>query len=144
MKENTEQDWVERAKQGESVAIAELYSRYWRAARATAYGVTGDLGLAEDATSEALYTALGHLQDLRDAQRFGPWLHTIVVRTASRLKTAQSKEKVAELQTLPDAQSIEPCANLEQWELVVLIHEAVGNLSEILREAISLFYFEGY
>ena len=144
MKENKEQDWVESAQQGESAAIAELYRRYWRAARATAYGVTGDLGLAEDATSEALYTALGSLQDLRDSQRFGPWLHTIVVRIAGRLKTAQSKETVAELQTLPDVQSIEPCVNLEQRELVALIHEAVGNLSEILREAISLFYFEGY
>ncbi len=36
MKENTEQNWVEKAKQGEPAAIAELYRRYWRAARATA------------------------------------------------------------------------------------------------------------
>ncbi len=49
MKENTEKDLVERAKQGEPAAIAELYRRYWRAARATAYGVTGDFAIAEDA-----------------------------------------------------------------------------------------------
>ena len=34
MKENTEQDWVQRAGQGEPTAIAELFRRYWRAARA--------------------------------------------------------------------------------------------------------------
>jgi len=37
----------------------------------TAYGVTGDLSLAEDAASEAFYAALDSLQDLRDTQRFG-------------------------------------------------------------------------
>ena len=71
MKENTEQDWMERAKQGEPAVIAELYRRYWRAARATAYGVTGDLNLAEDAASEAFYAALDGLQDLKGTQRFG-------------------------------------------------------------------------
>lgn len=44
MDQNTEHDWVERARQGEPAALAELYRRYWRAARATAYGVTGDYG----------------------------------------------------------------------------------------------------
>jgi len=36
MKENVEQDWVERAGQGEPAAIAELFRFYWRAARAAA------------------------------------------------------------------------------------------------------------
>ena len=36
MKENTEQNWVERAGQGEPAAIAELFRLYWRAARAAA------------------------------------------------------------------------------------------------------------
>jgi RNA polymerase sigma factor (sigma-70 family) len=144
MKENTEQDWAERAKQGEPTAIAELYRRYWRAARAAAYGVTGDLQLAEDVASEAFYAALESLQDLKDTQRFGPWLRTIVVRTARRHKAKKPKDNGVELQTLPDAQSPAPSDHLEQQELAVLIHEAVGNLSETLREAMSLFYFEGY
>jgi RNA polymerase sigma factor (sigma-70 family) len=144
MKDNAEQSWVQRAKQGEPVAIAELYRHYWRAARAAAYGVTGDLDLAEDAASEAFYAALDGLGDLKDVQRFVPWLHTIVVRTARRLKAVKSKEKKVELQTLPDNESPAPNVSLEQREMAALIHEAVGNLSESLREAMSLFYFEGY
>ena len=93
MTEETEQNWVERAKNGEASAIAELYRRYWRAARATAFGVTGDFALAEDAASESFYAALDHLKELRDNQRFAPWLRTIVIRTASRLKATKSKEK---------------------------------------------------
>ena len=144
MKENTEQDWVERAKQGEPTAIAELFRLYWRAARAAAYGVTRDFALAEDAASEAFYAAIEGLPDLRDTQRFGPWLRTIVVRTARRQKAKASKQNGAELQTLPDDKSSPPGADLERQELIALIHEAVGHLSENLREAVVLFYFEGY
>ena len=144
MEQNTEQNWVERAGQGEPAAIAELFRLYWRAARAAAYGVMGDFALAEDAASEAFYAAIESLPDLRDAQRFGPWLRTIVVRTARRQKAKTSKENGAELQTLTDTQSLPPGADLERQEFVALIHEAVGHLSETLREAVVLFYFEGY
>lgn len=143
MVEETEQNWVERAKKGEPAAIAELYRRYWRAARAAAFGVTGDFALAEDAASEAFYAALDGLADLRDTRRFAPWLRTIVVRTASRLKTVKLKEKDLE-QSDPERRSSAPSTHLEQRELAGLIHEAVSHLSETLREAISLFYFEGY
>ncbi len=144
MKENTEQDWVERAGQGEPAAIAELFRLYWRAARAAAYGVTGDFALAEDAASEAFYAAIESLPDLRDMQRFGPWLRTIVVRTARRHKTKISKANGAELQNRLDAGASPPGADLERREFAALIHEAVGHLSETLREAVVLFYFEGY
>ncbi|MBN2593444.1 MAG: sigma-70 family RNA polymerase sigma factor [Sedimentisphaerales bacterium] len=143
MEQNTEQNWVQQAKQGEPEAIAELFRLYWRAARAAAYGVTGDFTLAEDAASEAFYVAIESLTDLKDTQRFGPWLRTIVIRTARRLKAKTLKENGAELQTQPDGKSSTPGAGLEQQELVALIHEAVGHLSENLREAVVLFYFEG-
>ena len=142
--DNTERDWVERARQGDAAAIAELYRRYWRAARATAYGVTGDLSMAEDAASEGFYAALDGLKGLRDAQRFGPWLRTIVVRTARRRRAAVSRDSSFAAEALVDDRSETPGASLEQRELAALLHEAVGNLSEALREAVSLFYLEGY
>jgi RNA polymerase sigma factor (sigma-70 family) len=144
MSQNIEHDWVERARRGEPAAIAELYRRYWRAARAAAYGVTGDLSLAEDAASEAFSAAMSGLADLRDTQRFGPWLRTIVIRTARRMRTASSARKGIEPQALADTEAAAPGENLEQQELAALIREAVASLPAILREAISLFYFEGY
>ena len=144
MEQNSEQDWVQRAKQSEPAAIAELFRLYWRAARAAAFGVTGDFALAEDAASEAFYDAIESLPDLKDTRRFGPWLRTIVVRTARRQKAKTAKENSAELKTQPDGKSSPPGADMERQELVALIHEAVGRLSENLREAVVLFYFEGY
>ena len=144
MKQNDEQNLVQRAKRGDASAVAELFRLYWRVARAAAYGVTGDFALAEDAASEAFYAAIESLPDLRDTQRFGPWLRTIVVRTARRQKAKAAKENGAELQIRPDGKSPSPGADLERQELVALIHEAIGRLSESLREAMVLFYFEGY
>ncbi len=139
MKESTEQDCVERAKKAELAAIADLYRRYWRAARAAAYGVTGDLTLAEDAASEAFYAVIESLHELKDAQRFGPWLRTIVIRKATKSKARSIKPP-----RLPDPRTTAPGDDLEQRELAALIHEMVGTLDEIHREVLSLFYFEGY
>ncbi|MBN1363127.1 MAG: RNA polymerase sigma factor [Sedimentisphaerales bacterium] len=142
MDESTEQDCVERARRGDPAAVGLLYSRYWRAARAAAYGVTGDIALAEDAASEAFCAALEHLSDLRDATRFGPWLRTIVVRVARRLQR---------IRTVPDETrrgessfALAATSQAEERETTLMLHEAVGSLSETLREAIGLFYFEGY
>jgi len=124
--------------------VAELYRRYWRAARAAAYGITADFALAEDAASEAFCAALAGLGDLRDPQRFGPWLHTIVVRTARRLAAARSRENKAEKQRSAGAKTHPPSDSAEQRELAALLREAVDRLPDILREAVCLFYFEGY
>ena len=61
MEQNAEQNLVQRAKQGEPAAISELFRLYWRAARAAAFGVTGDFALAEDAASEAFCCCIGTL-----------------------------------------------------------------------------------
>ena len=144
MKENTEQNLIEKAQQHEPTAIAELYQKYWRAARATAFGVTGNMDLAEDAASESFCIALDSLQDLKDTTRFAPWLRTIVLRTARRLLTSNSKAKINSIEAPSTDISLSPQQSLEQKELAVLIHEAVACLPEILREAMTLFYFEGY
>jgi RNA polymerase sigma factor (sigma-70 family) len=139
-----EHDWVEQAKKGDRSAVAELHRRYWRAARAAAYGVTGDLSLAEDAASEAFCLALQGLKDLDDPDRFGPWLRMIVVRSARRIKAAEARHRGGQLQELPDTEALSTVEQMEQRELAALIHQAVGHLPERLREAVSLFYFEGY
>ena len=53
MSEHADRELVELARRGHAPAIAELFSRYWRAARAAAFGVTGEFASAEDAAAEA-------------------------------------------------------------------------------------------
>ena len=144
MTENIDKNQIEQAQKSDSVAIGKLFSRYWRAARATAYGITADYNLAEDVASEAFCTALESLQDLKDSNRFGPWLHTVVVRTARHLKYSKPEKKKQDFKQIQEKQVDVPESSLEKRELSALIHRAVENLPAIMREAISLFYFEGY
>ena len=144
MDENTDNILIEKAKQGDTAAIAELFSRYWRAARATAFGILANIDLAEDAASEALFNAFKNIGDLRDASKFGPWLHTIVIRSAQHLKESKPSKNDVNLKQYLERDNTTNFSELEQRELASLIREAVANLPDILREAISLFYFEGY
>lgn len=144
MEECTEPEWVERAARGESAAVAELYQRYWRAARAAAYGVTGNLSQAEDAASAAFFTAMESLASLRDPQRFGPWLRTIVIRTARHSQTAESRRSGVSSNAPAGTEAPAPGERLERRELAALIREAVEGLPAANREAICLYYYEGY
>ena len=143
MSEHADRDLVERARQGDSAAIAELFSRYWRAARAAAFGVTGEFASAEDAASEAFRQALAGMGSLRDPDRFGPWLRTIVVRQARLALQSRRRASDALADDLPDSNEL-PGHALERLELGALIQHAVRELPPRLREAVSLFYFEGY
>ena len=64
--DETDRELVERARRGDGSAIAVLFSRYWRAARASAFAVTGDVASAEDAAAEGFRQAWTGLDSLRD------------------------------------------------------------------------------
>ena len=143
MSERTDRELVEMARRGEGAAIGELFSRYWRAARAAAFGITGEAASAEDAAAEAFQQALAGLNSLRDPDRYGPWLRTIVVRQA-RLERKSHRPAVDVMKyDLPDRNE-RPDDALDRLHLMALIHQALRDLPEGLREAMALFYFEGY
>lgn len=142
MNEPVERDLVERIRQGDPEAVAEFYRHYWRAARAFAYGITADLASAEDAAADGLQAALASLQKLRDPQRLGPWLRTIVVRSARHQRSRRAE--VQSQQLSPASGQATPQDRIERRELALQIREAVDRLPAQYREAISLHYFEGY
>ncbi len=138
-----DRELVERARQGDGAAIGELFSRYWRAARAAAFGVTGEFASAEDAAAEGFRQAWAGIHSLRDADRFGPWLRRIVVRTARLARRSREAATTGTLDGLPDVAE-PPDRVLERLQLAALLQQLVRELPPGLREAVSLFYFEGY
>jgi RNA polymerase sigma-70 factor (ECF subfamily) len=143
MSKRSDRELVERAQNGDGAAIGELFSRYWRAARAAAFGVIGDFASAEDAASEAFREALVGIASLRDPDRFGAWLRTIVVRKAQQtFHTRQQSVDAAEAGLIEPGDG--PDDQLQRQELAALLQQAVRKLPDPLREAIALFYFEGY
>jgi RNA polymerase sigma factor (sigma-70 family) len=131
------------AQAGEGGAAAELYTRFWRAARASAYGVLGDFASAEDAAAEAFRVALPGLSRLQDPDRFAPWLRRIVTRVARR-QAKHTARATAPFEAAVHPDGPDPAESLERRELAVLVCQAVERLPPAEREAIVLFYFEGY
>jgi RNA polymerase sigma factor (sigma-70 family) len=138
-----DRDLVERAGRGDNAAVGELFSRYWRAARAAAFGVTGEFASAEDAAAEAFWQALAGMESLRDPDRFGSWLRTITLRKARRALQARPPTVSALPGDLAGGDE-RPGEALERRELALVVQQAVRELPQALREAVALFYFEGY
>jgi RNA polymerase sigma factor (sigma-70 family) len=138
-----DRELVERARQGDGAAVGDLFSRYWRAARAAAFGVTGEFASAEDAAAEGFWEAWTGLDSLRDPDRFGPWLRRIVVRKARLASQGRHGATNGALDGLPAAEE-PPDDVLERLQLAALLQQLVRDLPPRLREAVSLFYFEGY
>jgi RNA polymerase sigma-70 factor (ECF subfamily) len=70
---------VERAREGDDVAFAELVDLDGDRCYAIAYRILRDVERAQDAVQQAFLLAWRELPRLRDPERFGPWLHRLLV-----------------------------------------------------------------
>jgi RNA polymerase sigma factor (sigma-70 family) len=143
MSESVDRTLVQQAQQGDGAAIGALFSRYWRLARAAAFGVTKELASAEDAAAEGFKEAFIGIDSLQDPDRFGSWLRTIVVRKARHGLYGRHVPIVALADDMPD-QSEQPDEVLSRLEFAALLRRASRDLPDTQREAIALVYFEGY
>ena len=142
MRDRADRDLVTKAQEGNREALGELFSRYWRAARAAAFGVTRDLPSAEDAAAEAFRQTLVSIHSLRDPDRFAAWLRRIVMRKARVLQYRRQTESSLAA-AMPDP-AHGPDDELAELQLRSVVQRAVSELPGRLREVVSLFYFEGY
>lgn len=78
MRREEEIDLIRKAKEGDTVAFAEIVRRYQNLVYATALQILKDPALAEDAAQEAFVAAFRSLPDLRTESSFPPWLRKIV------------------------------------------------------------------
>jgi RNA polymerase sigma-70 factor (ECF subfamily) len=70
---------VERARDGDDAAFAELVDLDGDLSYAIAYRILRDPERAQDAVQQAFLLAWRELPRLRDPERFGVWLHRLVV-----------------------------------------------------------------
>jgi RNA polymerase sigma-70 factor (ECF subfamily) len=130
---------VSSAQRGEQAAFAVLVSRYERAARAAAYHRLGDHHAAEDAAQEAFVAAYQNLPGLRESDRFGPWLMTIVRHKAERIGKARRTEK-----PLDQAADVASCEQRGLDEDAEHLLAAVMGLPERERQLLMLRHFGGH
>ena len=92
---------------------------------------------AEDAVQEAICAAFAAREQLRDPARFKPWMLRIVVNQSYEL--CRKRKPTVDLDQVADwlpAKDRDPAERLALWQ-------AVLSLSDDLRSAVTLFYYEG-
>src|ERR1700744_6524618 len=102
---------VERCKQGDSRAFAELYQKYAKAMYNTSLRIVNHTGDAEDILQEAFTDAFKSLNDFHHRSTFGAWLKKIVVnKSINQLRKRKldliDMEKTA-IGHLPDEEALD-------------------------------------
>jgi len=102
---------------------------------------TADCHAAEDLVQETLLQALSRLDEVRDAEKLGGWLHRIAER---RLIDSYRRARAVELPLLVEPVVTSP-GDLP-WEppRIEMIRTAVRRLPPSLRRAVRLHYLEGH
>ncbi|XEC94478.1 RNA polymerase sigma factor [Paenibacillus tarimensis] len=87
-------DMITRAAAGDRDALTQLIAAYRQEAALWARDILRDAHLAEDAVQESFLRLAAKLPDLRNPERFRPWLRRLVRRTAiNMLRGAENRTK---------------------------------------------------
>ena len=138
-------DLVQRAKHGDSEAFGQLIRIYERVAMAVAYGILEDATAAGDVSQSAFLRAWQRLGDLRESNRFGPWLCGIV----RNLAIDQRRRRPAPAPLCDD----QPIIQQDRWlsdpsdevcrrEDHQIITAAISLLDELSRITVVLRYYQ--
>jgi RNA polymerase sigma-70 factor (ECF subfamily) len=142
LSESEEAAIVRRCQAGDKEAFRVLVKQHSRALFGTAYLMTRDRGLAEDAVQRALVQIWKHIQALRLQSSLKAWLIRIVVNEVNQ----QSRKK--RVPTVPLEETSEVVGDPDEAEAVVVRHEQQQSIKRALemlpskqREAVVLKYF---
>lgn len=134
------------AESGDDTAFAELVSRHQQAVYRACLRMLGDSHEAQDAAQATFIVLVRKARDLRKEGSLSGWLHNVarkVALEAIRRRTVRiRREEVLVGQFAAGNRDAESEADVE----IVLksVDEALGELSERLREAVILRYVQGY
>ncbi len=140
---------VELSLLGDQAAFEELVSRYERSVIGTAFKITENQFSAQDASQDAFVSAWINLDRLKERGKFGPWVCSIA-KNKARTLVIHYRNAIPDI-SLDLLTNVSDEENEELLEILGLtrddsaqeLHDAVDALSEKIREAIKLHYFEG-
>ena len=129
---------VTRARNGDAEAFGILVRRFQDMAVGYGYSILRDFQLAEDAAQEAFFEAYRTLSKLREPAAFAGWFRRIVFKQCDRI-TRRRVVATVPLEAAPD-----PVQATDEEERKAEVFEAVRQLPEHERSAMTLFYIGGY
>ncbi len=129
-----------------------LVNRHQAAATQWALHYVRDSSRAEEIVQEAFVEAYFNLDRLRQPEKFRSWLRSFVKYAAiAWLRRRRSTLLVEEINSFARGyerydryETPTPHDELEQQEQDALLHVAIGAISPVHRQVITMFYFDGY
>jgi RNA polymerase sigma-70 factor, ECF subfamily len=135
-----ETDCIRRARDGDGVAMRELYRRYAPRVHAVVRRLAGDDALAEDWAQEAWVRVFRALPGFRGEARFSTWLHRIAVNSALHGRRWRERRVSHEVE-MPAA---ERAGRTDEVVLRISLQRALDDLPPGMRQIIVLHDVEGY
>jgi RNA polymerase sigma-70 factor (ECF subfamily) len=135
---------VERARRGDAEAFEDLVRRHYRAVYAVALGVLGNPMDAEDVSQDAFVRAMERLDEVRQPERFMPWLLQIARNRARNYHGYRKIRAAAPLEAVSAAGDEDTASEAEQAELRSHLESALARLSEVQREVTLLHDMDGW
>ena len=136
---------VERSRNGDHDAYAELVTRYQAVAARTAYVITGTAADAEDVAQDAFVKAYYALDRFRTGAPFRPWLLRIVANEAINRRKAAGRRPTVGLSVIEDRASgdtaLSPEASALARERREVVLEALRRMREEDRLVSAYRYF---
>ncbi len=124
------------AKEGSSDALGRLFDRHWPAVWRTAYSVTGQRELANDAAQDTFLRVAGALPRFDHRRPLEPWLLRIAVNRAIDLLRAQRR--------LVSVDELEEPAVFDEPFADETVRESVARLDPERRAVVALHYWFDY
>lgn len=128
---------------GSEAAFGVLVDRYLDSAYATAVAVLRDTHDAEDAVQSAFIRALERIDQLKPGSPFGPWFYSVLRSTCLNLRRREALRSHDEI-PVSAAGGPDPERDLQKELTRELVVEALGELPEMQRLAVTLYDLEGY
>jgi len=134
--ERSEINLIEAATGGDIESFGLLCWRYYAAMVAVGYTVLGEHQLAEDAAQESFARALVNLRNLKNKERFAPWLAGICKNVAKDMLTAKARQ----INTDDISQAAGP-GNSDENDRA--IRRAIEQLPDSAKDLVVLRYYDG-
>lgn len=131
---------IEASRHGDRAAFARIIERYQRAVYAVAYSGVRDRALADDVTQDAFVVAWRQLDELRDSTRLPAWLCGIARNLARDARKRTQRETPADLDHV--AHTTTPFDELSDAESEQIVAAALGQVPDVYREPLVLYYYE--
>ena len=125
---------------GDRSAFGDLYDRHARWVRAVLYDASHNLRDAQDLAQEVFLRAYRGLGNLRDPERFGPWLMGITRTVALDWRRQQARDRHEYVGCDLDCPA--PAETPADDESIRHLREAVQSLPERERLAVYVFYLQ--